>query len=485
MTVATPMGFAASAGWAQRVTDRCTQRLPPSCRLVDSQPVPQVPPVWGSILDDVWGFAEVIPGAEASTVPEWARLLEDDLGAIGVSVNEKKNVTGDTNAELQGALLNSHTHELGLSPAKRGLLFKGILRLVCQRAPARAAAARAIGKLGFAEMFRPCIRSVHQEVYRWLLEGDQRRLRRLRWCPTAWAETLCAALLLPLARVRLDRPWCSRVVASDASPGGHGLAWAASELATVQKIAQACSHRGAYTSLELPEGLKLDGLQRCPLARVDIGGAARRWFTAARRGGYSHITLEEANAFIWGLRSRLLRPQELGTRIIHPCDSAAWTGAVCKGRSASRKLNGRCRQAAGILLAADLECFVPWVESAKNPADAPSSRFGIRALKGVDLAPAKEVVIPSEIQNQRALFVHLCSGPRRTGDVHSAMVRAVAGVGFDISVLSVDPYVDRSYDLLDNEFFAWLYSLCCSSRVVGGLAAPRALLGVELGMFPW
>ena len=45
----------------------------------------------------------------------------------------------------------------------------------------------------------------------------------------------------------------------------------------------------------------------------------------------------------------------------------------------------------------DLGVFVPWVPSKNNPADEPSSRFGIRALKPESPLPAAEICIPRPI----------------------------------------------------------------------------------------
>ena len=82
-----------------------------------------------------------------------------------------------------------------------------------------------------------------------------------------------------------------------------------------------------------------------------------RWSTAARKGGYKHITIEEAVALNWSLHDRLKHPSELGQRVLHLADSAAAAGAYKKGRSASRKLNGCCRQACAIICASGIDPY--------------------------------------------------------------------------------------------------------------------------------
>eukprot|EP00973_Karenia_brevis_P024395 3364828-Karenia_brevis.AAC.1 len=78
----------------------------------------------------------------------------------------------------------------------------------------------------------------------------------------------------------------------------------------------------------------------------------------AARAVRPHITLSEADASLWALEECLTRPSDCGLRVLHPVDSAAWAGAVAKGRSSSHLLNSRCRGRASIVLAAGTEVFV-------------------------------------------------------------------------------------------------------------------------------
>eukprot|EP00974_Lingulodinium_polyedra_P055039 5293528-Lingulodinium_polyedra.AAC.1 len=54
------MGLAPSAGWAQAVADLAARRgRPPAERRVRFDvPVPLDPPIWGSIIDDLWILEE-------------------------------------------------------------------------------------------------------------------------------------------------------------------------------------------------------------------------------------------------------------------------------------------------------------------------------------------------------------------------------------------------------------------------------------------
>eukprot|EP00974_Lingulodinium_polyedra_P049710 4780530-Lingulodinium_polyedra.AAC.1 len=47
----------------------------------------------------------------------------------------------------------------------------------------------------------------------------------------------------------LKAPWCSRVVATDASPGGHGMAYARVPDELPPHWGRLAAHRGDYTAL--------------------------------------------------------------------------------------------------------------------------------------------------------------------------------------------------------------------------------------------
>ena len=187
-------------------------------------------------------------------------------------------------------------------------------------------------------------------------------------------------VLIPFLEVDLRAAWSSRVEASDAAPGGHGRAWTNMESELVSEVARLSSHKGVYTNLRTEFGVSLDEQGQCPMQQVKLPISSYQWKTAAREGGYKHITVEEAVALNWSLLSRLQRPTECGQRVLHLVDSAAVTGAYKKGRSASRQLNGCCRQACAIICCSGIDPYFTWAPTDENPADEPSSKHGIRAM---------------------------------------------------------------------------------------------------------
>ena len=103
-------------------------------------------------------------------------------------------------------------------------------------------------------------------------------------------------------------------------------------------------------------GIRFDEQGRCPLRRVKLP-RSKHWSQVGRPGGFRHITMEEAEAMIWSLDSRLRRPDELGCRIVTGGDNAPQVGAFMRGRSPSHALNGCCRKACAIELAGN---FMPF-----------------------------------------------------------------------------------------------------------------------------
>ncbi|CAE8649552.1 unnamed protein product [Polarella glacialis] len=176
---------------------------------------------------------------------------------------------------------------------------------------------------------------------------------------------------MPLLKADLDSPWCDRLELSDAAPGGHGRAWARFPEGVIIDIARYADVRKVHTSLNTEFGIEVDAQYRCPLFRVEVP-FSEHWNVAPRPGGHSHITLEEADATIWSLESHLHRTGECGTRVLHGGDNAPQVASFMRGRSSSRRLNGKYRRAAAVVVAGRLMPFYFWVSTHKNIADAPS-----------------------------------------------------------------------------------------------------------------
>jgi len=206
-----------------------------------------------------------------------------------------------------------------------------------------------LGRFGFVHGFQPCLRSIFMVSYQWIATRKSEGRRGGLLPQSVRDEVLLAGLMLPHACCSLDAPWCPRLECFDAAPGGHGRAWSTFNAEVVAEVARWADAKVARTYLLPGSGIEEDVNGRCPLFRVRLPDA-KWWTEAARKGGRRHITLEEADAGIWSLESRLRRPTEVGAKVVEGGDNAAQIGAFTRGRSSSRQLNGRCRKVCAVTL---------------------------------------------------------------------------------------------------------------------------------------
>eukprot|EP00974_Lingulodinium_polyedra_P075721 7335612-Lingulodinium_polyedra.AAC.1 len=79
------MGFRASAGWAQCLTDTVVARaaLPEDRRVVANRDPPADFPLWGTIIDDIWAIDQDNGDVEAAEGLAWIRAAENEWAAAG------------------------------------------------------------------------------------------------------------------------------------------------------------------------------------------------------------------------------------------------------------------------------------------------------------------------------------------------------------------------------------------------------------------
>ena len=216
------MGLAPSSGWAQALTDQTTSaaNLPMEHRVLIDEPAPLDPPFWGSIVDDVWCLDTSAAPAGAA----WCDRVHQEWQARGVETHAGKIVDEVEGQEIQGVFVHASEHWLGVSLQKRSLLMRGLWFVLSQHKPRVSQVDRLVGKLGFAMSFNVCCRSVLTETFAWLALHRKKYVRAVLW-PAVFDELIQALLLIPFLQFSISKPWCPRVEAADASPGGHGRAW--------------------------------------------------------------------------------------------------------------------------------------------------------------------------------------------------------------------------------------------------------------------
>ena len=467
------MGLAPSSGWAQALTDQTTTAacLPEDQRILIDKPAPIKPPFWGSIVDDVW----CVDTDDKPMGQEWCQRVHVEWERRGVEPHAGKVVDEVEGTEIQGVFVHPTQHWVGASMEKRSLLMRGLWRVLGQWKPRVKQVDRLVGKLGFMMSFNVATRSLLVDTFSWLCLYRGRSARAVLW-PTVFDELLQCMFMLPFMDFSLSKPWCPRVEAADASPGGHGRAWTLFPESLVQDLARLSDHKGAYTNMSLPFGIETTGDEVCPLHRTHWPVKEFSWLLAGRPGGHRNIVLEELAAQCWSIEERLKRPNDFGTRILQGCDSASGTGALLKGRSPSRAVNRMCQKFAALCLGGNLTAFISWLPTAVNPSDEPSSWYGVRARNSPQPQAKREqsssASTTSASQYTRPVVLHLCSGPRREGYFHERTVAWCKQFGLDVEVLSIDPIIDDKLDLMDLDLVRRLEGMIEAGLVRGVLAGP-------------
>ena len=291
----------------------------------------------------------------------------------GVHPHTGKTVDNAANAEVQGAVVANVNPSMRLSDTKEDLLFRGTLMAATCYRPARRTIERVMGKHSHAHGFWPCLRSIGSRTHRWVHAARQdERLRPVN-NESCLVELLMMATFLPHAVMNFCAPWCTRVEASDASPGGHGRAYTTVPEETVRSWAQVAAHRGDYTSLLESHEMKLPPPEAPAIQLVNIPAGDFYWHEIPREGHHRNIAIEEHAAFFWSGEARADRPAELGVRAVHLGDNAVPVGAHAKGRSSPFMIKFG-RKDAAVQIATNNTLFEIRVPSKRNPADCPSSK---------------------------------------------------------------------------------------------------------------
>eukprot|EP00972_Heterocapsa_arctica_P048734 7181524-Heterocapsa_arctica.AAC.1 len=68
---------------------------------------------------------------------------------------------------------------------------------------------------------------------------------------------------------------------SDASPGGHGRAWACFPTDLSSHVARLADSKAPYSCLSMEHGIEVDQQNRCPLKRIEMPSAPH-WCEAAK-----------------------------------------------------------------------------------------------------------------------------------------------------------------------------------------------------------
>jgi hypothetical protein len=246
------------------------------------------------------------------------------------------------------------------------------------------------GSWVFPFMFRREAFSIFHSIFD-LNSSD--RARAMRFPRTMRDELLAATLLAPLLRTEVTAPVSTRLLASDAAPGGQGGAVAEIVPLVAKEMWRLRERRGGHVSFRRAEAL--DKIDRASQLVEQVLTASehraakllpRTWsddvcaalqFRPTFSGPVSHafhINVGEAVARRTTIRRLTRQPECRCSRHLCLLDSRVVLGAAVKGRSPSRRLNAVLRQSVPDILGFQLQLGHIWVSTAFNPADGPSRR---------------------------------------------------------------------------------------------------------------
>ena len=342
----------------------------------------------GTYIDDQFYLALPMHLDETNAL---MRKVNEVLVQRGLVVSDSKLVWA-----RQG---HGETDVLGMAVCEDGLIVPKGSRLAAiigdtlKMVAAGRASSRALGSLVgrwvWNILLRRCVLSVLQDVYA-LVERDEPVVEALP--RMARVELVGLVTLSPLLMANVFAPVSTMMVATDASLQGAGVCVCRVSEAEAWAVYARRIRRGWWAAALLDpwgevddaeaEGDDVSEGRRPRMSRVTKEVIVRaQWETVISCGFWfqeDRIVLLEAHAVLMALRWLAVNPENFGKRIIFLVDSMALLGALAKGRSSTRRLNRLCRRVAALLLATRIRPVWVWVESALNPADAPSRAVGQR-----------------------------------------------------------------------------------------------------------
>jgi len=455
-----PMGHALSATLAQGVMDSCGEDadLPADARVRHGDQPPARLPVYGLCMDDGWAVDQEDDYDALVTGDQMLVDLVDAWERVGLEENVDKHIADAFGEEIQGFFVHPVDKWVGLSVGKRIKLWGSGLLLLGMQRPARHSLDRWLGKVGYAFQARSSCRAVFDVFYTRMAAARDAKQPRIVWDQVLFDEAMAAVALLPLAQFSLAAPFSTRVVASDASPGGHGLSYGHVSEDTVASWARMSVFKGDYATLL--DDIHLVPVDHRPLRRVQLDLSGIRWKHVGRPGGWRFIHLEETHALRWGVSSRGRFAGEVGARVVHLVDSATAVGSAVRGRSSSRQLNAELRKLSALVLALGLFPFYIWLASGENPSDWPSGWFGLRATLPLSMQ------LPKGSKDLCEMFIILiCPEINEVSSLHDALLSYLTCTGYKLRVLTYGVTPNPDYDIRRLENWKSIANLIRLNRV--------------------
>eukprot|EP00438_Fugacium_kawagutii_P007847 Skav210112 [mRNA] locus=scaffold2194:65749:67815:+ [translate_table: standard] len=301
----------------------------------------------------------------------------EGLGLVGFHLSQQFRA-----GELQkvvGYEVQAQPAEFRLPVKKMVLLRAALLHLAGLPRISIAALRSLLGMWIFGALLKRELLSIPHAVFRFIEEHED---EVTEWWPSARNEVRAMAHSVSLMSVHVGapiQPWLfatDAMGANDIDAGGYGIAMTEITDSEVDALLRHGEMPGkSVARLSDYEGVKRP--ERPLLATVpftmlpDELFESQRWIEV-ERGRWrfeDHITLGESRSVLKLLQRIAAWPSLHGRVYFSLQDNMPTACSMAKGRSPSFPLNRVLRRKAAVCLAARLRTILPWVESAKQPAD--------------------------------------------------------------------------------------------------------------------
>lgn len=313
-------------------------------------------------------------------------LLErtvEGLESVGFGVTQQ--VRSTEIEKVVGYEVVSAPAQFRLPLRKMVLLRQSLLEMAGQSKVSVDALRSLVGMWIFGSLLRRELLSIPHSIFHFMEEFDG---EVAPWWESARCEARAMARLTPLMVLHLGSRILPMMFGTDAMGstetdwGGYGIVASElqeDEMKILLKVGElpgrSIARLDGLTGTKFPDRPLVPTV---PFSRLpDQFFTPERW-TAVDRGRWrygDHITLGEARTVLKLLQRLASWPSVHGCAVFSLQDNQPTACSMAKGRSPSYSLNRILRQKAAVCLAARLRLFLPWTESAKQPADELSRKF--------------------------------------------------------------------------------------------------------------
>ena len=333
------------------------------------------------------GISGPAPLREPDAPAEWQARMRQVKQELGIPQNKGKAIVGSSKVITLGYELDGINGLVHADPVRRRTIFRIGVALLARGVPPRTLVRAFLGKWIHACLIRRPLLSILSEIFGFSHKFEKANstgaaeAKRHRWSWEKAVELLLSICVLPVLDCNLRASFCPFIYATDASDTGGAVVKAPLPPERAATLLKCVDFRGSSVVLSrLPKYLKSENYERKkkrksgaahPLSFCPGNAEQNEWGWEDvfhwKWHSREHITLLETRSVLAAIKSLPLG--EGGQRIFFLQDNGPCKGALGKGRSPSRRLNGVLRRVAGRLVKGDWTAHFAWVASSLQPAD--------------------------------------------------------------------------------------------------------------------